>query len=242
MSSANPQVTAATPHVIAPGQELIETDPDPTDEAHRYIGRITTLAGITGTGTLTSVAADKYFVLTAAHVIYDEITGQPVTQANFTPAFNNGTVPNLSAAPYGVFQFGRAQLWVHPEYRPGAKLRYDYGVMLLTDPPGEDLDSPPVMGAIAPGVDGVTVYGYSTIADGNPGGSSGSKLFDNGNGLAIYNASVGPGSSGAPVRQLGRLDTIVAVNTFGDPLMDLNMGPLLTDEAIETITAWVTAH
>ena len=241
---------AAAPHVSVPGQDPIENYDDPTDERHRYIGRVSTFDGVTGTGTLTfvTVAGDEgptpvYLVLTAAHVIYNANTFRPVSQAYFTPAYSPGAAPGMGpnppAAPYGIFTARESEMWIPAEYSPGGRYRYDYGVMLVTEQLAAGLDSPPAMGAFEAGLGSdIEVCGYSVIAEGNLAEGTGNRFFDNGNGLAVYNVSTGLGSSGAPVMQSADLSTIVAVNAIGDPLMDVNMGPLLTDEVVGRITAW----
>lgn len=244
------QSSAATavPHVVIPGQTLIRNYRTPTDPRHRYIGRIKTIDGGAGTGTLTTVTTTaghvRNIVITAAHVIYDADTYGPVAQATFTPAYCPGSAPgtgnNPPSAPFGIYVIGAEDMWIPAKYSSRSKYRYDYGVLLVRRPLNAmDFPAPPTMGDIDPAQQNTEVYGYPGIADGNMAGCAGDLLFSNKNGLALYNASTGPGSSGAAVVQTAAPTTIIAVHVTGDTQMDLNMGPLLSGEVRSAIKGFV---
>jgi hypothetical protein len=247
------------PHVVVPGQPPIVNVGRPHDDAYRYIGSISTLGGMAGTGTITVVPLDATqsvpIVLTAAHVIYDALTRKPVTQATFIPASCPGSAPGTGpsgpAAPFGIFAVTQDDIWFPPQYLDAlgtgssGEIRYDYGVLLLRQliaQPEPALGNPPVMSDIDVGELDVEICGYSSIADGNMAIGLGDMLIDVGNGLALYNASAGPGSSGGPVRQRNHLGRIVAVNSSGFGTLDVNAGVLTSADVIADIQAWVAGR
>jgi V8-like Glu-specific endopeptidase len=236
----------ASPQVVVPGQGLVTNHPTPTGLRQRYIGRITAIDGSSGTGTLVSLAVDGTtynLVVTAAHVIYDEDTRKPVTQATFTPAYCPGSAPGTGvsnpSAPYGTYPIGQPDMFIPDEYADDSKHRYDYGVLLVRRALEAGLGSPPVMADLDPALgQNIAVYGYPAVADGNMAGNTGI-VVRNGNGLVIHNVSTGPGSSGAPVMQTGNLAAVVAVHTGGGALLDLNWGPLLSTDVVNRISDWI---
>lgn len=245
-------VQAVGPSAIIDGK-LPTPVPDPRRDYLRCVGylRVKKAAGWErGTGTIIATE-DGYGILTAAHVVYDEVKRAPATEAQFFPARTG------SVMPYGQIDIPRTRIKIADGYPSGLAEGVpdprDYAVIRLGSLVDQRLAPFPRLKRVAADqVRKVQVTGYPAGLE--PPASQPAMYLSQGDarsevdgyrGFLFYKASTLHGSSGSGVVPLAddgsaELKDIVAVHfrrfkSRGSNTYDYNVGIHLT----EAVIAWI---
>lgn len=166
--------------------------------------------GLDGRGFCTASLIAPSLVLTAAHCLFDPETGQSLDPERVT--FEAGLRDGQAIAA------GRgARAVVHPRYdgtdpRAAESVRHDAALLELADPiPATTADPFPLAGAPVVGRR-VTVLSYGRGRAAAMSRETGCSLIAAGNGFLAFDCQAEPGSSGAPIFDMGgRSPRIVSI-------------------------------